>query len=735
MKRAMRLPRGVVFGKCQAAALLAAYWMLGGAAQAMLPSYDHLVVVIEENEGYGQIIGSTAAPYINSLANGGVSFTNMRSVTHPSQPNYHEFFSGDNQGVTGDSPAVGTPFSTPNLGAALIASGRTFKAYSESLPAAGDITTEAAGYYYRRHCPWTNWMKTGALAANQLSPSLHQTFGTFPSNFNTLPTLAFVIPNNANNMHDFGVASGDAWLSQRVSAYAEWAKTHNSLLIVIWDEDNFQTANRIPAIFYGANLRDGTLNAGSWTIHNVLHTLEDLFGLAHSGRSAEVQPLTGVFTGELPVNTRVFQNGLAGYAGTHDTSISEASPAASNETATSLAPAGGTGARVQALVGFDDLFGASPSQLPASVNIESAKLFLGTTTGSAGKMRMHRMLRPWSDSSTWDSLAAGVSTDDSEAAILSDATAVPNAELGFTSVTSFDATVAVRSWESGAENDGWTIQTTSAPRWIFASAEAASNPPALEITFSCGAVNFGFGTVTVSERAGFVDIPILRSGDLSDPVSVSFATGNGTAGAGTDYTAMSGTFDWAAGDSTPRTIRIPILSDSIVEVDEYFRILISNPTGLAVIDRAATLLVTIRETPFDQWRKAKFGAILTVPQAASDADPDGDGISNLLEFAYNSDPLSPRADAAPVLDGTDFATLTFSRNAGATDLTFIVQASSDLQNWADGSTYSDTASMPSNAVTTEVSHTTGTTETIVVRDNVAASPDSPRFLRLRVERN
>ena len=50
-------------------------------------------------------------------------------------------------------------------------------------------------------------------------------------------------------MHDYGVASGDTWLAQNLSAYAEWAKTHNSLLIVTWDEDNFGSTNLIPHDF------------------------------------------------------------------------------------------------------------------------------------------------------------------------------------------------------------------------------------------------------------------------------------------------------------------------------------------------------------------------------------------------------------------------------------------------------------------------------------------------------
>src|SRR5262245_51744834 len=100
---------------------------------APLP-WDHVIVVIEENKSLTQVVGSGQAPYIDSLAAGGVSLTNMYAITHPSQPNYLQFFSGANQGVTTNNDTTSiTPFNTSNLGAAVIAGGKTFTGYSESM--------------------------------------------------------------------------------------------------------------------------------------------------------------------------------------------------------------------------------------------------------------------------------------------------------------------------------------------------------------------------------------------------------------------------------------------------------------------------------------------------------------------------------------------------------------------------------------------------------------------------
>jgi acid phosphatase len=65
-----------------------------------VPDFKKVVVVIEENRGYDDIIGSANAPYINSLVAGGALFTDSHGVARPSQPNYFALFSGSTQGVT-----------------------------------------------------------------------------------------------------------------------------------------------------------------------------------------------------------------------------------------------------------------------------------------------------------------------------------------------------------------------------------------------------------------------------------------------------------------------------------------------------------------------------------------------------------------------------------------------------------------------------------------------------------
>ena len=272
---------------------------LVGIAGAQVPRPDHVVIVIEENHSYSEIIGSPSATYINSLASNGALMTASFAITHPSQPNYVAFFSGATQGVTTDSPYPHSQFTAPNLGAKLIAAGFTCGGYSETMPSVGYDGTSfgtAPSTYQRKHNPWVNWQDTTApLPANKLPTSVNMPYaGYFPSDYSTLPTLCFVIPNQLHDMHDGTVAQGDSWLQSNLQAYAIWCQTHNSLLLVTFDEDDASQGNRIATIFYGPMVVTGQYSQ-SITHYNVLRTLEDMFGLGHNAGTMSATPITNIW--------------------------------------------------------------------------------------------------------------------------------------------------------------------------------------------------------------------------------------------------------------------------------------------------------------------------------------------------------------------------------------------------------------------------------------------------------
>jgi len=237
-----------------------------------------------ENHAYSEVIGNSAAPFLNRLARQGAVFTHSYAITHPSEPNYLALFSGSTHGVSDDSCPV--ELTAPNLAADLIAAGKTFAGYSEDLPAIGSQTC-GAGEYARKHVPWTDFRNVPASA--------NLPFSSFPAaDFSRLPTVSFVIPNLCNDMHDCSVTTGDSWLRTHIGPYARWAMSHNSLLIITWDEDDGSQSNQIPTIFAGQFVRPGTY-AERITHYSVLATLEAAYGLARDGNAAAATPITDIW--------------------------------------------------------------------------------------------------------------------------------------------------------------------------------------------------------------------------------------------------------------------------------------------------------------------------------------------------------------------------------------------------------------------------------------------------------
>ena len=252
---------------------------------AAIPRFDHVVITLFENKNYTSIKGSSSAPYFNQLASQGALFTNAFGITHPSQPNYIGLFSGSQQGVSNDDCPKN--FSGNNLGKQLIDAGLTFKAYSEDLPSAGYTGCSSADYR-RKHAPWADFPTVSDSAH-------HVAFSQFPTDFTKLPTVSFVVPDMCNDMHDCSIGTGDTWLKNHLDSYAQWAKTHNSLLITTFDEDNFTSVNQIYTSFVGAGVKAGFQSSNQINHYTVLRTIEDMYGLPALGNASSKQPITDVW--------------------------------------------------------------------------------------------------------------------------------------------------------------------------------------------------------------------------------------------------------------------------------------------------------------------------------------------------------------------------------------------------------------------------------------------------------
>jgi phosphatidylinositol-3-phosphatase len=188
----------------------------------------------------------------------------------------------------------------------------SFGGYSESLPSVGftgDKAKDKDGVYRRKHNPWVNF--------SNVPISVNMRWKDFPSkaaDFDTLPTVSIVVPNMQHDMHDGTIQMADDWLRTHLLSYIEWAKTHNSLFIITWDEDNHgkpkhSTAkdgpavvqdNQIPTIFIGQMVTPGNYSEPI-NHYSVLRTIEEMYGLGYVGVSGrnEVKTINDIWISRL----------------------------------------------------------------------------------------------------------------------------------------------------------------------------------------------------------------------------------------------------------------------------------------------------------------------------------------------------------------------------------------------------------------------------------------------------
>lgn len=203
---------------------------------------DHIIFVWFENKKYSSIIGSSNAPYINSLIAKGTLFTNMFAITHPSYPNYVDFFAGQPNGVVNDNCINSTTLTTPNLYTNLKSAGKSFAWYSEGLPSTGSTICQS-GYYAEKHNPTT-------IFAN-VPTDRNKTFASFPADYTKLENVVCISPNLTDDMHDGSILAGDQWLKAHLSSLINWCGTHNSIFVVYFDENDGSGSNQIPVIAVG----------------------------------------------------------------------------------------------------------------------------------------------------------------------------------------------------------------------------------------------------------------------------------------------------------------------------------------------------------------------------------------------------------------------------------------------------------------------------------------------------
>lgn len=210
-----------------------------GSAAGSVPVFSHVFLVVEENHSYSSVIGNSLMPYLNSLATQYGLATQYFANTHPSIGNYFELTTG--QTITNDD-AYNTTVTANNVVRQLIAAGKTWKSYAESIPSAG-YTGFDVYPYVKKHNPLTFFsdVVNNPAQANNLVP--FSQFSTDLAN-NQLPQYSFIVPNLLDDAHDGTLQGADSWLQTNIGPLVSSAAFQNSLLVIVFDEsDTSDTAN------------------------------------------------------------------------------------------------------------------------------------------------------------------------------------------------------------------------------------------------------------------------------------------------------------------------------------------------------------------------------------------------------------------------------------------------------------------------------------------------------------
>jgi len=258
------------------------------APSASVPNFSHVYVIIFENREYSSIVGSSSAPYINSLiAQYGLS-TAFYAERHPSEPNYIALTSGGTQGATDDGIYN---LGVNNLFDQITASGRTWKAVQQGYP--GNCFTGSSssavvdgvgksGAYVRKHDPAISYTSINGNSAECANITNLASFDPAAANYQ------FITPNMINDMHDGTVADGDNFLKAFLPKITTSVAFTNSVVFVTFDEGSTSVngGGHIMTMVITPNMTACYKSSAAYTHYSMLRTIEQAWGMPYLGTAA-----------------------------------------------------------------------------------------------------------------------------------------------------------------------------------------------------------------------------------------------------------------------------------------------------------------------------------------------------------------------------------------------------------------------------------------------------------------
>lgn len=262
----------------------------GGTDAPVSGGNKTIFTIVLENHDYAEIVGSSNAPYINSLIAMGALATNYKDTNHPSLPNYLHMISGDDQYPgfidIGPNQSPYFPAAKDNLGTQLEAAHVKWRSYQES--AGGPCVLTDAGDYATKHDPFLYFtdMQAQAVCAEH-----NVDYTQFAADLatNTYQYM-WITPNLTSDGHNpttdpvAALKTSDTWMSNEVpKILASDGFRNGGVLFITWDEAegrNNDDKDKIPMIILSPRLKHaGMTSAAAYGHSSFLATVEDLLAL------------------------------------------------------------------------------------------------------------------------------------------------------------------------------------------------------------------------------------------------------------------------------------------------------------------------------------------------------------------------------------------------------------------------------------------------------------------------
>ena len=271
-----------------------------------IPNFDHIVLIMLENRDYSAAMDGNQMPQLAALAKQNVQLSNYFAVAHPSLPNYIALMSGSAQGITSD--CIDCFVNQPNLADEIEASGRSWKAYLESMPSPCFIGD--SGNYAQKHNPLLYFDSVRLNAARCDRSILPLTNLDADLANNSLPNFSYIMPDLCNSGHNCPAATADKWVGAMVAKLqASPALGKNSLIIIAFDEASTKDTSgccglpspaggQVAVTLIAPSATVGFSDNTPYSHYSLLKTILTAWHLPALGNSAQAQAIEAPWTGQ-----------------------------------------------------------------------------------------------------------------------------------------------------------------------------------------------------------------------------------------------------------------------------------------------------------------------------------------------------------------------------------------------------------------------------------------------------